>query len=110
MGGRSCTVVLVGTNTANRPWINHEIVESWNRRMGVVGIRIHGLKNLDGLVSAPGRNPFDFVTHGPSGQPLSSLVRCHDPSGMDSRARYEWISQYLAAAVEEAVDIRDSND
>lgn len=42
--GRSCTVVLVGRNTANRKWINHEIVHSWNDGMGVVGIRIHGLK------------------------------------------------------------------
>ncbi len=30
---RSCTVVLVGENTANRKWINHEIVESWNAGM-----------------------------------------------------------------------------
>jgi hypothetical protein len=64
MEGRSCTVVLVGINTANRPWINHEIVESWNRGMGIVGLRIHGLKNLDGLVSSIGDNPLDFVMHG----------------------------------------------
>jgi hypothetical protein len=39
MKGRSCTVVLVGANTANRKWINHEIVQSWDKGMGVVGIR-----------------------------------------------------------------------
>jgi hypothetical protein len=38
---RTCTVVLVGENTANRKWINYEIVESWNAGMGVVGIYIH---------------------------------------------------------------------
>ena len=27
MNGRSCTVVLVGENTANRKWINHEIIK-----------------------------------------------------------------------------------
>lgn len=27
MKGRSCTVVLVGANTANRKWINYEIAE-----------------------------------------------------------------------------------
>lgn len=36
MKGRSCTVVMVGTNTADRKWINHEIIRSWNEGMGVV--------------------------------------------------------------------------
>lgn len=54
---RSCTVVLIGSNTANRKWINHEIVESWNAGMGVVGIYINGLKNLDGYISLKGKNP-----------------------------------------------------
>ena len=33
MRGRSCTVVLVGSNTAGRKWINHEIIKSWNDKM-----------------------------------------------------------------------------
>lgn len=107
--GRSCTVVLVGTHTANRPWINHEIVQSWNRGMGVVGIRIHGLQNLDGLVSTPGGNPFDFITHGPSQKPLSTIAKCYDPGGSDSKERYAWIAKYIVAAVEEAIQIRNSN-
>lgn len=44
MVGRTCTIVLVGSETANRKWINHEIVRSWDARMSVVGIRIHGLR------------------------------------------------------------------
>ena len=109
MRGRSCTIVLVGSNTANRKWINHEIVESWNAGMGVVGIRIHGLKNLQGLTSSIGHNPFDYVTHGPSQKKLSSIVKCYNPPGSNSKERYAWISQYLSAAVEEAVEIRSSN-
>ena len=27
MKGRTCTVILAGANTANRKWINHEIVQ-----------------------------------------------------------------------------------
>ena len=50
MHGCSCTVVLVGSNTAGRKWINYEIIKSWDEGMGVVGIHIHGLKNLDGEV------------------------------------------------------------
>ncbi len=56
MKGRSCTVVLVGTNTAGRKWINHEIIKSWDDGMGVVGIHIHGIKNSDGKVSTKRKN------------------------------------------------------
>jgi hypothetical protein len=45
MQGRTCAVVLVGTNTANRKWINYEIVKAWDDGLGVVGIHIHGLKD-----------------------------------------------------------------
>lgn len=110
MRGRSCTVVLVGTHTANRKWINHEIVESWDKGMGVVGIRIHGLKNRDQLVSNRGENPFDFVTHGPTGRKLSSIVKCYDPAGSHSKERYGWIKKHLSNAVEEAVRIRGDNE
>lgn len=107
--GRSCTVVLVGQDTANRKWINHEIIESWDAGMGVVGIRIHGLKNLAGYTSSSGKNPFDFIGYGDSGKKLSSIVKCYDPVGSDSKEKYAWISKYLSDAVEEAVGIRKAN-
>ena len=109
MHGRSCTVVLVGSDTAYRPMIKHEIIQSWNDRMGVVGIHIYGLKNLDGKVSKKGRNPFDNIPHGASGKKLSSIVRCYTPAGNDSKERYAWIKKHLANAVEEAIKIRQKN-
>ena len=108
MNGRSCTVVLVGQDTANRKWINYEIVKSWNLRMGVVGIRIHGLKNMKGETSNMGGNPFDYITLGNMGMKLSSIVKCYNPPGGDSKERYAWISQYLQPAVEEAIRIRSA--
>ena len=30
MSGKSCVVVLVGSNTAGRKWINHEIIKGWD--------------------------------------------------------------------------------
>ena len=106
MSGRTCTVVLVGSNTANRKWINHEIVKSWDDGKGVVGIYIHGLRNKEKRISSKGKNPFDFITHGDSGKKLSSIVKCYNPSGTNSRDRYAWISEHLANAVEEAIRIR----
>ena len=109
MKGRSCTVVLVGTNTAGRKWINHEVVESWDDGMGVVGIHIHGLRNSDKEVSRKGKNPFASITYGKSGEKLSSIVKCYDPAGSNSQERYDWIKKHLANAVAEANKIRKEN-
>lgn len=79
--GRSCTVVLVGTGTAGRKWINYEIVKSWNDEKGVVGIHIHGLKDRDGRVSTKGKNPFSAIDYGRAREKLSSVVKCYDPVG-----------------------------
>jgi hypothetical protein len=109
MYGKSCAVVLVGADTADRKWIDHEIVTAWNAKLGVVGFYIHGLKNLDGKTTNKGQNPFDFVTHGPTGKNLSSIVKCYNPGGLDSKERYAWIAKHLSNAVEEAIKIRSAN-
>jgi len=101
MHGRSCTVVLVGAETANRKWINYEIVRSWNEKMGVVGIRVHGLLNREGYTANQGNNPFDYIKHGETGKQLSSFVKCYNPAGANSKERYAWISKHLSNAVEE---------
>lgn len=105
MKGRSCTVVLVGSGTAGRKWINYEISKSWNDGMGVVGIRIHGLKNNLGYIANPGKNPFDYVEFS-DGAKLSSVVKCYDPVGSNSKERYAWIEKHLSNAVAEAISIR----
>lgn len=109
MQGRVCTVVLIGSATANRRWINHEIVKSWDDGKGVVGIYIHGLKNSDGQLSTQGANPFDFIGYGSTGRNLSTIVKCYNPAGSNSQERYAWIAKYLEDAVEEAIVIRDKN-
>jgi hypothetical protein len=109
LSGRSCTVVLVGSETANRKWVRHEIVESWNAKKGVVGIRIHNLKNSDGLQSAPGPNPFDRITLGNGDRKLSSLVNLYHFSSSDSTAIYNSIKNNLAHWIDEAVGIRNEN-
>jgi hypothetical protein len=106
MSGKTCAVVLIGTNTANRKWINYEIVKAWDDGLGVVGIYIHGIKNSDGQTSSVGSNPFDYIDYGNTGRKLSSVVKCYDPVGQNSQERYDWICKYLAAAVEEAITIR----
>lgn len=106
---RSCTVVLVGNQTAGRKWINYEIIESWNAGMGVVGIYIHGLKNHEGAITEKGGNPFDSITFNDTGKKLSEIAKCYNPAGKDSKERYDWVSQHISNAVEEAIKIRNKN-
>ncbi|WP_429089865.1 TIR domain-containing protein [Aeromonas rivipollensis] len=109
MYGKSCIVVLVGSDTADRKWINHEIVKGWDDGKGVVGIYIHGLKDSEGNTSTKGDNPFDYIKYGDTGKKLSTIVKCYNPTGSTSQEKYNWIKEHLADAVEEAITIRKNN-
>ncbi|EEW0649198.1 hypothetical protein EEQ74_19280 [Escherichia coli] len=109
MDGKSCIVVLVGSDTANRKWINHEIIKGWDDGKGVVGIYIHGLKDSGGNTSTKGDNPFDYIGYGNTGKKLSTIVKCYNPTGSTSQEKYNWIKEHLANAVEEAITIRKNS-
>ena len=71
LNGRSCTVVLIGSETAGRPWINYEIEKSWNEGKGLLGVHIHNLKDFSGNQSRKGANPFDYFTiNSDNGSPM----------------------------------------
>lgn len=104
--GRSCTVVLIGEKTAGRKWIEYEIKESWNNGKGVLGIYIHNLKNINGLQSLKGKNPFDNFTVGENKLKLSSIVKTYDPPFKSSTYVYNNISENISVWVDEAIRSR----
>ena len=106
MNGRSCVVVLIGAGTANRKWINHEIVKGWNAGKGVLGIHVLNLKNSEGKTSAKGTNPFDHVTLNSNGAKLSTIVKVYDPPGATSTDVYAHIKNNLEGWIEAAIAIR----
>lgn len=55
----SVTVVLIGSHTSERKYVKYEIMRSYERQNGLLGIRIHRLKDRDGRTSTIGRNPFE---------------------------------------------------
>ena len=103
--GRSCTIVLIGSNTAGRKWINYEIEKSWNDGKGVLGIYIHNLKDVDENKSTKGNNPFTGFTVDEI--PLSTIVNAYDPPFHDSKCVYNHISENIEAWIENAISIRD---
>ena len=106
LDGKSCVVVLIGTNTAGRKWIKYEIETGWNNGKGVFGVYIHGLKDLDGKQSQMGANPFDDFTLKRDAAKLSWIVKAYVPPYLDSKQVYAYIEENLAAWMEEAIKIR----
>ncbi len=105
--GRSCTIVLIGANTAGRKWIEYEIKKSWNDGKGLLGIYINNLKDKEGNQSTKGRNPFNDFTIEKDNIKLSNIVKTYDPPYNDSKKVYEYIQNYIETWVEEAINIRN---
>lgn len=58
LNSTSVTAILIGQNTANRRWVNYEIVKSFDKGNGIIGIHINRIKGTTGL-TAKGLNPLD---------------------------------------------------
>lgn len=104
INGKSVSIVLIGSNTAGRKWINYEIKKSWDEKKGVLGIYVHNLKDRDGNQATRGRNPFEDLTA--SGTKMSNIVKAYDPPYYLSTQVYDFIKQNLASWIEEAISIR----
>lgn len=73
---KQCLIVLIGKNTADRPWVQYEIRKAHEMGKPMFGIYIHNLKGLTG-VSSKGNNPFDKVFG------ANHQYKCYDPSHID---------------------------
>jgi hypothetical protein len=106
MDGKSCTVVLIGSATAGRKWINYEIKKTWEDGKGLVGVYIHNLQDRNQQQATKGDNPFDAFTV--NQMPLSRIVKAYDPPYWRSSDVYAHIKDNIANWVEEAILIRNS--
>lgn len=55
---KRCVIVLIGTDTHERPWVIHEIKKAWEDGRGLVGIHIHNLNCPNNGTCSKGKNPF----------------------------------------------------
>jgi hypothetical protein len=97
--GTSVTVVLIGAETANRQWVNYEIVESVRRGNGLLGIYIHNVRDPNGSTTARGENPFDYVTWGNTHAKLSKTYPTYDWVQDNGRRN---LSRWVEAAAKQA--------
>ena len=102
MAMRSCIVVLVGETTATRKWVKYEIQKAYDLDKGIVGIRIHGLKDNNQEQSLRGENPFDDVKTN-DGEKLSRYVTCYDSPYSSSKLVYDDIKENIEDLIEGAI-------
>src|SRR5665811_1435370 len=106
MSGKSCNIVLIGSNTAGRKWVNCEFTKAWQDGKGVLGIYIHKLLDHNQKPATKGLNPFSGFTLNDGKVQFDSVVPVYDPSGASSQAAYSTIANNIEAWVENAIAVR----
>ena len=76
LNGCSVTAVLFGRETYEREWVQYEIKRSHERRMGILAIDIHNVRDPLTGTDLPGRNPLEKWTT--NGAPFTSIYRTYD--------------------------------
>lgn len=62
LSGTSTTIVLIGSQTAHRPYVQYEILRSYERGNSLLGIQIHTVKDQNAKTDwFSGPNPFEYV-------------------------------------------------
>lgn len=106
MKGKSCVIVLVGSETALRPWVLKEIIKGWNAGKAVFGIRIDKLLDENSRTSRLGPNPFDMIDF--RGKKLSNFIDLITPMGLDSKLVYGNIHANMDSWIEAAIRKRNA--
>jgi len=95
--GTSVTVVLIGSDTAGKKWINYEITASHKKSNGMLGIYIHKKKDSKGNSMTKGKNPFDSWTFKKAGKVIEyPTYDWVDDDGYNNMG--DWIESAATAA------------
>lgn len=94
--GTSVTVILIGNETADRDWVHYEIKKSIERGNGIVGVKIHSLKDKEGSTDLSGTNPLKkfVVEDGDKVRTLSNIFSTYDWKRDNGRENIgEWVEE-----------------
>lgn len=91
---KRAVVVLIGRDTASRPWVKYEIQKAWRDKRPLLGIRIHGLSSM-GTVDTAGGDPFKSAG-------ITLRVPIFDPTKINAFGRIDSQATYrgLVANIE----------
>jgi len=99
---KSCVVVLIGEETAKRPWVKYEIKKAWQDGKGLLGIHINNLKDPRTGTCSKGINPFDQFTFKDKYGNIKTIPS-KSPNSTDA---YNDIKNNLEEWIEEAIKNR----
>ncbi|WP_229751172.1 TIR domain-containing protein [Undibacterium terreum] len=102
MDGRTCVVVLIGEETASRPWVKYEIEKAWKDGRGLLGIHIHSLNCPNNGKGSMGASPFTGLKFTDSDGKVKTIP-CKNPSVNNA---YNDIKDNLEKWIEEAIALR----
>lgn len=97
----SVTAVLIGAETAAREWVTYEIIQSFNRGNGLLGVYIDGIEDKYGRLDTKGLNPLDHVYAQRGGQRtyLSRLFRTYSWTSENGYKNFaSWVEDAAAHA------------
>lgn len=101
MSYKRTVVVLIGTQTASRPWVQYEIGKAWTAKKGLVGVRINGLADSNGNTDTAGQNPFAKVALDGGGT-VADYVPIFTPTGATSKEIHADIAANITTWVDSA--------
>ena len=90
------TAILIGNETAEREWVQYEIKKSIKRGNGIVGIKIHSLKDKEGSSDFSGTNSLNefVVEDGDEVTRLSDVFQTYDWNRDNGRENIgEWVEE-----------------
>lgn len=101
LNGTSVTVVLIGAETADRPYVGYEIKQSHGKGNGLLGIFIHNMKDSNSRTATKGVNPLSNWHIQQNGQKvlLSSIYPSYDWVNDDGRMN---MGNWIEAAAKKA--------
>ncbi|WP_421016787.1 TIR domain-containing protein [Furfurilactobacillus cerevisiae] len=100
----SCTIVLVGEETADRKWVQYEIKHSFEQKRPIFGIYIDRIRNLQGQTARKGKNPFSrwSIGEGLNKKSLDTIIPIYDPKS-SWQTPYTVIRQNIEGWIEDAI-------
>ncbi|WP_406237536.1 TIR domain-containing protein [Nocardia sp. NBC_01009] len=89
---KKAVIVLIGQETASRPWVQYEIKRAWDLKRPLLGVHIYGLSSM-GSVDRKGADP--FLKAGISGVPVFDPTVRNLNGNIDSQATYKVLERDL---------------
>ena len=96
--GTSVTVVLIGSETLNRPYVQYEICKSLQRGNAVIGVLIHNINDMrTGLCSSCG-NVHTIIGHYKDGSSAYFDAVCDEIYDYSSQDGYQNMGNWIESA------------